>query len=347
MQATPSISPDPYLGPYLIGTVVTAIFFGILCLQCYLFFRQSGELQEGCMKRALIASIWLLNAFNLFSLIWLCYSSMVTNFGDLQQFLYGAINWFVSHEPYPLRILAQHGALYHRSIAAALLCTAWSKVIAQGWLSWHIWMCSGRNRSVCAVLGFGVVTTCCLSTALAGKSATIKHFSQLSSYNWLIYLNIACDACTNLGITAMLSIYLSRARRSPLYSWDYVITAPVVFMSNTGILCLIEILLTLVVRICRPNDFIFWGILIPYSTVYANALLGFLNTGVGSNTEVKPRFTLSNSDSPEDTSTRHVTHADMRRAMNLGVNSQVATELPLAVHVERIVEKELKHMETL
>ncbi|EKM50958.1 uncharacterized protein PHACADRAFT_262865 [Phanerochaete carnosa HHB-10118-sp] len=148
MQANTPISPDPYLGPYLIGTVVTAIFFGMLCLQCCLFFRRTAELQEGWIKRALIASIWFLNAFNLFSLIWLCYAAMVTNFGDLRQLLYDAVNW---------------------KITVTLICTAWSNGIVQGWLVWRIWICSGKNRSIITLLGFGVVTTCCLITALAGK----------------------------------------------------------------------------------------------------------------------------------------------------------------------------------
>ncbi|EKM50955.1 uncharacterized protein PHACADRAFT_212862 [Phanerochaete carnosa HHB-10118-sp] len=70
-------SPGLYLGPFLIGTVVSAIFFGMLCLQCYVFFKQSGGLRKHPLARSLIAAIWLLSSFSLFSSIWTCYLAMI------------------------------------------------------------------------------------------------------------------------------------------------------------------------------------------------------------------------------------------------------------------------------
>ena len=49
-----------------------------------------------------------------------------------------------------------------------------------------------------------------------------------------------------------MAFALARTRRSPLYRWDYLITASVVYMSHTGALCLAEaFLVILIVRRLR------------------------------------------------------------------------------------------------
>ncbi|GJE90562.1 hypothetical protein PsYK624_067050 [Phanerochaete sordida] len=178
--------------------------------------------------------------------------------------------------------------------------------------------------------------------ALAGKSIVIGSFSNFHKLNALFYVTIAADAITNLGITVALSLFMSRKRRSPLYRWDYLITAPVIYMSNAGIFCLIEIFVTFILRISRPDDFIFFGFLIPYSTLYANALLGFLNTGVITNKlrTQQSSVALRSFNDPASPGRQHVIHADMERAMDIGSDSQVTSEMPLTVRVERIVEDE-------
>ncbi|EKM50911.1 uncharacterized protein PHACADRAFT_262800 [Phanerochaete carnosa HHB-10118-sp] len=319
MPASLSLLPGPSLGPFLIGTVVSAIFFGVLCLQCYIFLKQSGEKRRIPLGRSLISLIWFLNALNLFSSIWTCYLLMVTNFGNVEG-LIGAIPW---------------------SVTSFIMCTALSDCVVQGYFVWHIWTRSGNRQILTATLGSCVIITCCFLIALGSKITALE--SSLNSMDWLFYLSMGFDTITNLGITTVLSFYLSRKRRSPLYRWDHMITTPVIFMFQTGVLCLIEVFLVILLRRLRPNDFIYWGICIPYSTLYATVLLSLLNGGViteDGRRSMKSGFVLRRLSRSVDPSAEHDIHADMQRAIDIGADSQVTTELPLAVHVEKIVEKE-------
>ncbi|GJE90535.1 hypothetical protein PsYK624_066760 [Phanerochaete sordida] len=320
MAEVPKISPHPYLGPFLIGTVACAILFGILSVQGHRYVRVSNELHKSRINRILVIIIWLLNALNLFAATWSCYVFMISHFGDLTGGILGRLPW---------------------SPIAMFACTALSNSLVQGWFVWRIWVFSKRNLLLTAALAFGVVTTCCLFLAIAGKSGAVGAFLKLQSVNWLFYMAIAFDACTNFGITMALSLYMSRKRRSPLYRWDYLISAPVIYMSNLGIFCLIEIFVSLIIRICRPNDLIFFGVFIPYSTMYATALLGFLNAGlISGEADSQKRVALQHLHHHTSSSTDYAIHADMQRAMDDGGDSQVTAELPLTVRVETVVEKE-------
>ncbi|EKM52036.1 uncharacterized protein PHACADRAFT_212635 [Phanerochaete carnosa HHB-10118-sp] len=321
MSASPSLLIGPCLGPFLIGTMASAIFFGILCLQCYIFLKKSGELRRSPLARLLVSLIWILNAVNLFSSTWTCYLLLVTNFGNIDRLL-GPIPW---------------------GYISTIALTALSDCIVQGCFVWRIWTYSGNHRILTATLSFCVIVACGSLLALAGRSAAIGTFPSLASVNWLFYLAMGFDTATNLSITTVLSFYLSRKRRSPLYRWDRIITTPVIFIFQTGVLCVLDVFLIALMRRLRPNDFIFWGICIPYSTLYANALLGFLNGSViteGDGRNNKPGFVLRRLNKPANPGTEHDIHADMRRAIDIGADSQATTELPLAVHVDKVVERE-------
>ncbi|GJE90589.1 hypothetical protein PsYK624_067330 [Phanerochaete sordida] len=172
--------------------------------------------------------------------------------------------------------------------------------------------------------------------ALGGRTSSVQELWELTSIGWLFYVSLAFDAATNLGITITLSTYLNRARRSPLYGWDYMISAPVIYMSNTGALCLIVIFLTFLMRLVRKDDYIFFGIFLPYSTLYANGLLGYMNSTLEDEEHASGR---SGSRSANLNNGLAI-HADMQRALDAAVDSPATMEIPLSVHVEKIIDKE-------
>ncbi|GJE89381.1 hypothetical protein PsYK624_054810 [Phanerochaete sordida] len=322
-------SPDPYLGPFLLGTVVTAISFGILCLQCFNFLQQSRRMRRSDRARVLIVLIWLLSALNVFSATWSCYLFMVTFFGNLASGVLGPIPW---------------------SVPTIIICSALSNSVVQGWFAWSIWSNFGKSRSLAVVLFLGVLTTCGFILAQGAKVAAIGQFALLHSVDWLLYTGTALDFVVNLFVTGAMGLYLSRTRRSPLYRWDYLVTGPVIYMSHTGVLCLATAFLVILIRVVRPNDFIYFGIFIPYSTMYANALVGFLNSGViPDDPAAKPRSQhtlrgLSVLGSPAKPSSEHVIGSDLRHALDVGIESQELGDLPLAVRVETVVEKDKRMM---
>ncbi|GJE90594.1 hypothetical protein PsYK624_067380 [Phanerochaete sordida] len=315
----PGVSIDPLLGPFLIGTVVSAIFFGILCLQVHVYIRRSDR------THARRSSVWLiplicllLNALNLFASIWSCYYFMVTRFANVLGGVLGAAPW---------------------SFIANLMLTGISNSIVQSWFLWRIWLRS-RRIGLVGTLGFGILVTCGIVIALGSRSASIQDLQEFAKVAWIFYVSLAFDAATNLGITIALSVYLSRARRSPLYSWDYIVSAPVIYMSNTGIICLIVIFLTFLMRLLRKDDYIFFGIFLPYSTLYANGLLGYMNSIRDDDGHADARPSLSLGRRPVNPSGGLAIHADMQRALDAAVDSPVTMDIPLGVHVEKIIDKE-------
>ncbi|GJE90592.1 hypothetical protein PsYK624_067360 [Phanerochaete sordida] len=313
------LSIDPFLGPFLIGTVVTSILFGILCLQVHIYTRRANK------TRAFRSSGWIVpliclfvNALNLFAETWSCYHFLVTCFGNLGRGIFGVAPW---------------------SFIANIVLTGLSNSIVQSWFLWRIWFRSGKHVVLVGLLGFGIIVTFGLMLALGSKTATVHELRELPSIGWLFYVSLAFDAVTNLGITIALSAYLSRTRRSPLYGWDYVISAPVIYMSNTGVLCFIVILLTFLMRLVRKDDYIFFGIFLPYSTLYANGLLGYMNSIYDDSGRASARPSLCLGSRSANGINSLAIHADMQRALD-AAESPATMDIPLSVHVEKIVDKD-------
>ncbi|GJE89384.1 hypothetical protein PsYK624_054840 [Phanerochaete sordida] len=125
--ATPALpAPAPYVAPFLIGTVVSAIFFGVLSLQAFVFVQTpSPGLAPGRARaRLVVVLIWLLNALNLFSAAWSSYLFMVTYFGNLERLFTAAIPW---------------------SVVSIIVCGALSNCLVQSWFAWSIWTHYGRH----------------------------------------------------------------------------------------------------------------------------------------------------------------------------------------------------------
>ncbi|GJE89390.1 hypothetical protein PsYK624_054900 [Phanerochaete sordida] len=322
--ATPALpAPAPYVAPFLIGTVVSAIFFGVLSLQAFVFVQAQGPgLAPGRARpRVVVVLIWLLNALNLFSAAWSSYLFMVTYFGNLERLFTAAIPW---------------------SVVSIIVSGALSNCLVQSWFAWSVWTHYGRHPAVGALLAGGILLTLSFILALASKAATLREFSALHAVDrvlggakWLLYTGSALDFVLNLGLSVGMALCLARTRRSPLYRWDYLVTAPVVYMSHAGLFCLAEAFLVIVVRVLRPDDFIYFGVFIPYSTMYATALVGFLNSGA-----------LADAAAPAKP---YALRAMPGRAHVLSgfVDAEAeaesdarATPEPLAVRVETVVEKE-------
>ncbi|GJE90590.1 hypothetical protein PsYK624_067340 [Phanerochaete sordida] len=59
-----AVPVDPLLGPFLIGTVVSAIFFGILSLQVHVYIRRTDKTRALRWDGWLIPLIWcIFNSF--------------------------------------------------------------------------------------------------------------------------------------------------------------------------------------------------------------------------------------------------------------------------------------------
>ncbi|GJE89403.1 hypothetical protein PsYK624_055030 [Phanerochaete sordida] len=318
--ATPALpalpAPAPYVAPFLIGTVVFAIFFGVLSLQVFVFVQtpSPGLVPGPARPRGVVVLIWLLNALNLFSAAWSSYLFMVTYFGNLERLFTAAIPW---------------------SVVSIIVCGALSNCFVQSWFAWSIWTHYGRHPAVGALLAGGILLTLSFILALAGKAATLREFSALHAVDWLLYTGSALDFVLNLALSGATALCLARTRRSPLYRWDYLVTAPVVYMSHAGLFCLAEAFLVIVVRVLRPDDFIYFGVFIPYSTMYANALVGFLNSGALADAAA-PAKPYALRAMP---GRAHVLSGFVAAEGDVDADAR-ATPEPLAVRVETVVEKE-------
>ncbi|GJE97431.1 hypothetical protein PsYK624_136500 [Phanerochaete sordida] len=201
----------------------------------------------------------------------------------------------------------------------------------------------GRNPAVGVILTIAILLTFSCITAQGGKVAALGEFALLHSVDWLLYTGSALDFALNLVLSSATALALARTRRSPLYRWDYLVTAPVVYMAHTGALCIAEALLVIVLRVLRPDDFVYFGVFIPYSVMYANALVGFLNSGAlaAAAAQSKPSYPLHALPAHAHVLSELV---DAKAVIESGAASG---HEPLAVLVETVVEKERRTMALL
>ncbi|EKM52458.1 uncharacterized protein PHACADRAFT_260864 [Phanerochaete carnosa HHB-10118-sp] len=300
------------VGAFEIGTFADTLLFGILCLQCYIFLHNNERASR--LMQYSIWTIWLLNTGHLICSIHVTYWYTVTNFGNvLEDF---------THQP--------------RSSAFMTLFGVMSNLMVQVWFIFRIWILSDRNRRLMVVLStltgiaFGVAASFALITIIPSPLTATEE--SVTRINWLIYFTHSVDILANLALTIALCYYLWKAKMTTLSKTRSVVEWTLTYTVNTGLLAMIFPITTIILRLTRPDDMVFFSVYVPYSAIYSNALLGSLNARDWVRHDDDP-VTIHLSDLDNSVlSTPNGTRATINRGNHHAKSSSATT--PLTVKVE-------------
>lgn len=242
------------LGPLLIGGLVSAMLYGISCLQTYNYFwRGAGD---GKYLKTFVAALWCIDTFEVFLNGHVMYWYFVTNFVN------------------PLALLVPVW-----SIVLHVSVTAISNFLVRIMFTWRVWRMSNGNWLLSGII-FCVSTTdfaCSLAITVKAWSTT---FIGLESLSTLFYIDFAAILVADSLIALSLCYFLHRSRTG-IKKTDSLITVLIMYTINTGLLTAIDAIAGLVLYAIMPDNLIYVAFYLQLSKLYLNAYLATLNAREG------------------------------------------------------------------
>ncbi|GJE88494.1 hypothetical protein PsYK624_045770 [Phanerochaete sordida] len=244
---------DDTFGAALVGGFLASILFGVLCVQCYLFFQRSHG--ETIHVKISIAFLLIFNIMHTICIIHSLYWFVVTNFMNALVLL-EAVPW---------------------SLPTTVLFTGLIDVTVQGWFTYRVWRLSDHNKLLTLVLAVLTLVVFGNCMALVGRLFQVKTFPEYAKINWLVYFGLGATVATDFGIALSLCYLLRKLRGMALRRTHSMVNYLMVYVINTGLLTSFVCIATLVSRITMQNNFVFVALFYSLGSLYSNALLGSLN----------------------------------------------------------------------
>ncbi|EKM51613.1 uncharacterized protein PHACADRAFT_261858 [Phanerochaete carnosa HHB-10118-sp] len=244
---------DDTFGAALVGGFIAATLFGVLCIQCHMFFLKSYG--ENVYVKVSIAFLLVFNAMHTVCIIHSLYWFMVTNY----------LNPLVLLEAVPW------------SLPITVFFTGWIDFTVQGWFTYRVWRISKHNRLLTLALAVLILVVFGNCMALVARLLQVKTFPDYSEANWLVYFGLALTIVTDLSIALTLCYLLRKLRSMALRRTRSVLNYVMVYVVNTGLFTSIVCIATLVSRIAMQDNFVFVALFYSLGSLYSNALLGSLN----------------------------------------------------------------------
>ncbi|KAJ7166241.1 hypothetical protein C8R46DRAFT_94176 [Mycena filopes] len=255
------------LGPWLIGLVISAVVFGVTCLQVYLYYTKFCHRDTVFLK----TFVGVLTAIDLFNLVLIAASYYVTsinNFGDFEA---------ISRVPWSLRaqIIVGHSL----------------STLVQMFYAFRIWTLSAKSIYVplCIItlslgqLGFATGTTFEFSkhTAFADTAVTIP-FSTSS-----LAFEVACDS-----LISMAMIYWLGRNKTGFHKTNRALNTLISYTVNSGLLIVIFAIACLVTFLTSKTTLIYGLFFFILVRLYACSFMSILN----SREHVREQFHAANPD---------------------------------------------------
>ncbi|CAL1693869.1 unnamed protein product [Somion occarium] len=257
-ESMQDISIDNLLGSYVIVSCLALIIYGIGAAQSYMYMLNCDK--DPTWLKALVSTVALLEAVHTAFVIHITYNFTITGFGNLE--VIGKVAW----SP-PTAVIVEN-------VIVALV---------QGFFISRIWLLSRENTAMTIVLA-------CLLTIRIGFGLTIGSLAFVYP-TWETFHN-ARGAMIISNFTDCLGVVVDGAIAGCLVyyfhrDWrtgrrfnariDWVLRWLMAYAINTGVITMIISICVMVTFVTLKMNFIFLGLNVLASKLYANSLLGTLN----------------------------------------------------------------------
>ncbi|KAH9942885.1 hypothetical protein B0H21DRAFT_506286 [Amylocystis lapponica] len=241
------------MGAAFVGFGVSSVCFGVLSLQCYIYFRRYP--MDRTFYKFLVAALWLLETGDEALVAHALYHYVVTNWGNLIV--------FVSPPVWSLILQVTLGAFAGAIVKACFAMRVWR------FSKHNIWMTGLILLLAASQMGFAVVYT-----IQAYKLTSLAEAPQLKIVaSFSLGLGVATDM-----VTAAALCYFLRNLRTGYSKDDSLVNSLTLYAVNTGILTSMFSVATLITYDLMPQNFIYMGLYFVVSKLYANSFLATLNT---------------------------------------------------------------------
>jgi len=108
--------------------------------------------------------------------------------------------------------------------------------------------------------------------------AMIPDLAAVEHYSWVIYLELSLICFGDVWLAIWLNYYVHKSRRTSRDSEaTSILNTLLVYMVNTGSLCGIFAVMSLITYAALPNTFLDFAFLFVFTPLYSNALFATLN----------------------------------------------------------------------
>ncbi|KAF9463008.1 hypothetical protein BDZ94DRAFT_645408 [Collybia nuda] len=240
---------DKSLGVLLIGIFFNTYLYGVVTHQ-YALYRNTKFNDPRWIKMT-VFSMFALDTFHSASVIYMAWVYYITNHANPQAIHNTA--W-----PYPFTVIATSAAAF----------------LTQCFLGYRIFRLTKSKIIYCAIVVLSVValimgTVCGIFVWQVTSRATVTHLQPLIAV-WQCF-EVGVDAV----ITGILSYVLSRSRTG-FHRSDTIINRIIRAAIQTGLLCGIFSILSLIFFLTMPGTHFFGMLGIPIGRVYSNTLMDTL-----------------------------------------------------------------------
>ncbi|KIM81812.1 hypothetical protein PILCRDRAFT_491229 [Piloderma croceum F 1598] len=283
----PSVVPlDKFLGASLIGIIISAVIYGITCMQTYLYYTKYKRNDRWTMK-LVVALLWVLDSLHLVLIAIMIYYYTISNWGDVIVLI--RTTW---------------------SLEVEIVIAPAVAMIVQCFFAIRIWRYS-KNWVLAAIivilsavqLGFGI------AFMVHGFQNPIFAFKGSKTNSFLTGTGLAADIACDFVITVSMCYYL-RKNRTGFKGTDTMIDMLITYMIRTCLLTTICTISCLVTFITLPDSLIYQPFYFIGCRLYAMSLLSILNAresildksqSRGSEVVSLPRFIGNSSINGDDT----------------------------------------------
>ncbi|KAI0034412.1 hypothetical protein K488DRAFT_45459 [Vararia minispora EC-137] len=240
------------MGAFYIGVVVSAVLYGMSCLQTYYYYTEYPG--DPIYMKALVGAVWALDTLHQALISHAVYIYLVKNF--FNPLILTTVIW---------------------SVVAEVMVNGVMALLVQGFFVLRIFKLSGRNLwlsvpvAAMSLAEFGVITT------YVARATPFTSYAQALQLKSLSLTVNALTAVTDVAIAAVLCFLLQKSRTGFRRRSDTLITKLIIFTVNTGLLTSIDAIVSLISYACKPNTFIYICFFFALGRLYSNSLLATLN----------------------------------------------------------------------
>ncbi|GLB40667.1 hypothetical protein LshimejAT787_0805380 [Lyophyllum shimeji] len=311
---------DSKLGAAFLGNLFAGIFYGVTCVQSYIYYKGSAKDRE--WFRMLIFSLWFLDTLHLAFVTHGLYFYLVSNFGNLTALVYPTWSILVRHAVSDWRI--DHIDTWRR---AEIYLTCVSDFIIRCIFGRRVWMMTGRSKVLAACVAATSLSTFVTGFAFATRAFSVKTFENFAKISYFLYTALGSGVAADLLIAGSLCISLSRSRIG-FKKTDSLVNLLMMYAINTSLLTTVCSAACFITYAIWPKEFTFIGIYFSLPKLYLNSLLAMLNSREALSEKISGVSDITT----DLSSTRHTTKSSNTRhgqSIVVSINREVVDDFEL------------------
>ncbi|KAF9473799.1 hypothetical protein BDN70DRAFT_843117 [Pholiota conissans] len=249
----PAVTIANTFGALEIGSSVAVFLYGIVTLQCHLYFARFSD--DRPVFKILIASIWLLETGHTIAMLYEVYITTIILWGQTT---------FVVKFP---------------AVGVVIILGGMITTLVQTFFSYRLFVVLPKPyNSIGIVTALTAFARCIMSTYGGIKEIIVPTYVDYVKDVKSVIMAVMCmGAAVDVIIAMALMYFLLQKRDKTMIRSVRLIDRLLGFTIRTGLITSMTAVLVVIIYFARPNDLIYLAVYMSLAKLYTNSLLSSLN----------------------------------------------------------------------